>query len=149
MSVSLRAWEERDVAALARIRADGPLQAQLMSRPQPNDVREWLLRRSTDPRGAFFVIDDGGECAGFVQLTNIERGGAAFVGVCVAPAWQGRGLGAQAMKLIEAHAAQTYDVRLVKLTVLASNVRAIALYERLGYRRVAAAADTCLMEKAA
>lgn len=147
--VSLRAWRESDLPVLTRIRSDEGLQAQLMARPKPNDVLQWLTRRTSDAAGAFFVIDDGGACAGFVQLTNIEKGVTAYVGICVAPEAQGRGLGGEALALIEAHAAAQYDVRTVKLQVLTANVRAISLYERHGYRRVASLADSCLMEKVA
>lgn len=146
---TLRPWRQSDLPVLSRLRSDAALQAQLMARPKPGDVHEWLERRSGDPRGAFFVIDEGGACSGFVQLTQIERGASAFVGICVAPERQGHGLGAAALALIEAHACQAYDVRIVKLQVLTGNQRAISLYERQGYRRVAAIADSCLMEKVA
>lgn len=149
MRVSLRAWSHQDLPVLTRIRSDAALQAQLMARPRPGDVREWLQRRTADPTGAFFVIDCDGACAGFVQLTEIVRGESGYVGICVAPEAQGRGLGAKALALIEAHAAATHGVQQVKLKVLETNVRALSLYQRLGYQRVPADSEgSVLLAKA-
>lgn len=148
MTIKLRDWAWVDIPVLSRIREDEALQAQLMSKPKPGDLYEWLARRTSDPKGAFFIIDDGGECAGFVQLTQVERGQSAYVGICVAPGRQGRGLGARALALIEAHAREAFGVSVVKLKVLRRNTRAIALYERSGFRHLGPEGDACLMEKA-
>ncbi len=132
---------------LASLRSNEALQAQLMARPKPGDLYEWLARRTSDPQGAFFVVDDGGECAGFVQLTQVERGQSAWVGICIAPGRQGRGIGARALELIEAHARSAFGVSVVKLKVLHDNARAIALYERHGFRHLGPEGDACLMQK--
>ncbi|MBL8958117.1 MAG: GNAT family N-acetyltransferase [Myxococcaceae bacterium] len=147
MTIKLREWTWFDLPVLAALRADAELQAQLMAKPKQNDVHEWLARRTSDPAGAFFIIDHEGACAGFVQLTQVERGESAWVGICVAPGRQGQGIGAQALSLIEAHARESFAARVVKLKVLQSNTRAISLYERHGFRRSGDDGDACLMEK--
>lgn len=147
MTIKLRDWAWADIPVLSRIRADDGLQAQLMAKPKPGDLYEWLARRTSDPNGAFFVVDDAGECAGFVQLTQVERGDSAWLGICIAPGRQGRGLGARALALIEAHAREAFGVRVVKLKVLRGNARAISLYARSGFRTLAAEGDACLMQK--
>lgn len=152
-NVVLRGVYEEDLQPLMRMRNDFSLQRQLMAvNPTLHDekkTREWLERRCSDPCGAFFVIADTIEdmCCGFVQLTRIG-GGAAFVGICLAPECQGNGFGKEALALIEPYAGSR-GVHTLRLEVLLSNVRARTLYERLGYRAVFAGAEACVMEKAA
>ncbi|CAB3713453.1 GNAT family N-acetyltransferase [Paraburkholderia rhynchosiae] len=49
------------------------------------------------------------------------------------PAW-GRGIGEAATRLTLEHAFDDLNLRRISLTVLASNTRAIALYEKVGFR---------------
>ena len=49
------------------------------------------------------------------------------------PAWYGRGLGTQATQLIIDHGLRVIGLRRVELTVLARNVRARTVYERVGF----------------
>jgi RimJ/RimL family protein N-acetyltransferase len=87
-------------------------------------------------RDAVFVAEAGGELVGYVQA---ERGGfrrvhhlaTIFIGVR-AHAW-GQGIGGRLFAAVHAWAAEQGITRL-QLDVDAANTRAIALYERLGYR---------------
>ncbi len=49
------------------------------------------------------------------------------------PAWYGRGLGTEATQLIVDHGMAVIGLRRIKLTVLARNSRAKAVYERVGF----------------
>jgi RimJ/RimL family protein N-acetyltransferase len=49
------------------------------------------------------------------------------------PAWYGRGLGTQATQLIIDHGLREIGLRRITLTVLARNVRARTVYERVGF----------------
>jgi RimJ/RimL family protein N-acetyltransferase len=151
--VTLRAPVESDLPVLMRIRNDEALQRQLIADYQPNDearVRAWLEKRAAEATTLFFVIADNltGACAGFIQLLHMNREtGTGHLGVCLEPAWQGRGLGGEALELLERHARDEHGVRAVLLEVLADNVPALKLYERAGFARVDATAVRVRMKK--
>ena len=137
MNVTLRAPEKTDFSVLAAWRNDAAVQRQLMIEPRqysPVQVRAWIRRRMGDAKGAFWIIDRGGPC-GFVQLTQVDRKrGTADLGVCVARAVRGKGVAAEAMGLLEAHAKKKLRCRTLTLRVLRVNHRAIALYRKLKFK---------------
>lgn len=141
-TVRLREARDDDLPALAALRNDLDLQLALMATPRPNTaerVADWIKRRASDPAGAFFVIAlaDGSATIGFLQLVNIDPVHRhADLGICVSAAHQGKGRAAEALALLETYAAGTLGLRKMVLQVLADNARAIAFYERDGYRRV-------------
>ncbi len=152
--VTLRAPAARDFDVLMRIRNDEGLQRQLMAvDPKPNDalrVREWLERRACEDDTLFFVIADNlsGACAGFVQLMHIDvNTGTGELGICVEPSFQGRGMGGEAIELLEHHAREVFGVRRVALEVLASNAKALELYARIGFKQVGGSSDAVRLEK--
>ena len=138
----LRAPEERDLEVLTRLRNDVAFQRNLMALPRGSSreqTKEWVQRRRDDPAGLFFVIADPEKdtCAGFVQLTQLEPiHGTAQLGIGVAPERQGRGLGREALALLDQHAARAFHVRKIILSVLKENEGARRLYARAGYREV-------------
>jgi ribosomal protein S18 acetylase RimI-like enzyme len=81
------------------------------------------------------ISEPGGEVVGqlWLELESKREPGSAFVyDIRVAPAFQGRGYGREAMLLAEAQARQ-HGCREMKLMVFAFNAPARALYEKLGY----------------
>lgn len=74
-----------------------------------------------------------GDLVGYgILMTVLDE--AHILNCCIAPAWQGRGLGHQlALHLIDATPA---DIACVFLEVRPSNHVALALYERLGFETV-------------
>ncbi|MDC0143749.1 GNAT family N-acetyltransferase [Verrucomicrobia bacterium] len=137
MNVTLRAPEKTDFSMLAALRNDAAVQRQLMIEPRqysPAQVRAWIRRRTGDVKGAFWVIDRGGPC-GFVQLTQVDRErGTADLGICLVRAVRGKGVAAEAMGLLEAHAKEKLRCKTLTLRVLSVNHRAIALYGKLKFR---------------
>lgn len=137
--VVLRAWAERDVAFLTTLRNDRALQALLLARVRGSDegqVRQWLRDRSSATDSLFFVIADAasGNCIGYAQLAAIDwvdRNGN--LGICIAPAHQGRGVGAQTLALLMEALRATWSIRKVSLRVRTDNLRAIRCYERFGF----------------
>lgn len=79
---------------------------------------------------------DGDELVGICLVTR--RGGAARIGAfgCT-PAYRGRGIGRALMERAMRHI-EAAGARRVTLEVLAQNVAAVRLYERLGFRRTRA-----------
>jgi len=61
-----------------------------------------------------------------------------MVGIAVADSLQGKGLGKKMMQALIAAARAAPMVKALHLNVLASNTRAVALYEGLGFRRLSA-----------
>ncbi|MCD6060393.1 MAG: family N-acetyltransferase [Moraxellaceae bacterium] len=138
-STILRPWRDSDLEFFAGLRNDVELQAQLMTQPRPNSVprvREWLQLRSGQEDGLFFVIADAadGEPVGYVQVQNLRllhRSGE--LGICLAPAMQGRGHGGEALALLERYLQDTFALRKLVLQVLDDNAGAIRFYERNGF----------------
>lgn len=127
---------------LLALRNDVELQARLIAIARGSSmeqVGEWLRRRTGDEHGVFFVIAAAADdrCLGYVQLTGIDRvHGFAELGLCIDPSAQRRGHGAEALSVLERHAAATLGLRKIILRVLVSNTGAVSFYESLGYRRV-------------
>ena len=80
---------------------------------------------------------DGDDLLGFVELNDIfwpHR--HTWVSIAIGDAAnQGQGYGAEALGLALQFAFQELNLHRVQLTVFSYNQRAIALYEKLGFRR--------------
>jgi RimJ/RimL family protein N-acetyltransferase len=86
----------------------------------------------------FKVVDaEHGEAVGYVELGALDsRNRSARVGrVLLAPAARGRGLGVAMMRAALAYAFDKLHVHRAELGVFDVNPRAIACYERAGFRR--------------
>ncbi len=137
MKVSLRVPGSSDFPVLTSLRNDPLVQRQLMigiAKHSPSQVRAWIRRRSNDPQGLFFVIDADGPC-GFVQLTRIDmKSGSADFGICLERSAYGRGIAAQALRLLEEQAKQNFGCKVIMLRVLRINHRAIAFYRKMKFK---------------
>jgi diamine N-acetyltransferase len=138
----LRAPEARDHEVLGALRNDVVVQRLLMARPRPNSaarVQGWLARVGDDPAAVLFVIADAAtdEAAGFVQVIGIDLvDGVGSLGIAVAPAFQGHGLGREALALVERYVRDVFRLRKLVLQVLAGNEGAVALYRSAGWSAV-------------
>jgi diamine N-acetyltransferase len=141
-ALCLRAPVEADLPLVAALRNDLALQASLLGTPHPNTpamARDWMARRLADPNEIFFLVADAAtdEALGYVMVAGIDplhRHGE--LGICLAPAHQGRGLGREVLALLEGYARDVLALRKIGLQVLTANARAIALYRRAGFREV-------------
>lgn len=136
--VRLRGIEPRDHAVLRLLRMDIDLQHALLANPPQGgdaDVAGWIARRQE--AGALWCIaGDRDQCLGYVQLAGIHRKNRfAWLGIVLAPAARGHGVGDAALRLLAAEALQM-GIRKLLLEVRADNAVAIRLYETLGYRLV-------------
>ena len=109
----------------------------LENRAFPGD---WLSRRSLArylrvASAALLVAETEAGLGGYA-LIGLRRGGrtASLYSICVDPDLGGRGLGKILMAALEAEA-RAQGREAVTLEVRADNAAAIALYDRLGYRR--------------
>lgn len=71
-----------------------------------------------------------------------------LLGLIIKPEYQGQGVGTQALAWLEEH--HPASIQAIELQVHASNPRAKALYERLGYQVIAFSESSCFytMQKA-
>lgn len=139
--IELRGWREADLNTLCELRNDLALQDLLLAQARPSSperVRRWLIDKSDQEQALFFVIAErgAGQCLGYVQLVNMRvLHGTAELGICLAPAAQGRGVGRAALQLLEGYAQRVFALRKIILQVLAEQ-GAAEFYRRVGYREV-------------
>ena len=84
-----------------------------------------------------FVAEADGRIVGWCDIGVMSRPGTSHCGVLgmgLLPEWRGKGLGRRLMELALAKAA-AIGLERVQLDVYVDNVRAIALYERMGFER--------------
>lgn len=100
----------------------------------------WMGRIQSSLEGKWsriFLAEDAGEMAGLLAAYR-EKGAkvchsATLVSVYVRPQWRGRGL-ADRMVQEAISWAESVGVRILRLTVVTSNTRAIRCYHRCGFR---------------
>jgi RimJ/RimL family protein N-acetyltransferase len=105
----------------------------------PSTLEPWLEENNRSNTSYLFGVRllDGDELLGFVELNSIlwpHR--HTWVSIAIGDAAnQGQGYGAEALGLALQFAFQELNLHRVQLTVFSYNQRAIALYEKLGFRR--------------
>jgi ribosomal protein S18 acetylase RimI-like enzyme len=114
--------------------------------PIPRDVsREEALAYWRSPGHAVFVAEDAGRIVGTYYLRANNRGGGAHVANCgyiVAPAATGRGV-AQAMCAHSLEEAKARGFRAMQFNfVIASNARAVKLWQACGFTIVGTLPET-------
>lgn len=92
-----------------------------------------LKQRMNKPRSEFIVCDDGAEITGMAFVSQVDAETSMLHQLYVRPSAQGQGVGKKL--LIEVEACFP-DVRKIRLEVEAANERAVAFYEREGFRQV-------------
>ena len=145
--ITIRRASVADAAAFARIMGEPEVLRNLMQVPYPSEER-WrtmlteslapgkpdivLVAEQTTADGQPWVVGNAGlHPAG----TALRRRHAMNLGVCVAAPAQGQGIGRALMAALLDYADRWGQVLRVELTVYADNLRAIALYESMGFRR--------------
>jgi ribosomal protein S18 acetylase RimI-like enzyme len=103
--------------------------------------RRSLLYFLSVPNAALLIAEVRGAIAGYA-LVAFRRGStkARLYSIAIDPSFRGRNLGITLMKVAE-KAAREGGANVMRLEVRSRNRRAIALYERYGYRRCGRIAD--------
>jgi len=96
--------------------------------------REWFRRCLMEPGRHLLVYEEGDGPAGFANLGNAFVGSDATWGFYVAPGAP-RGTGGRMCQAALDHAFSALGVRKVSGEAIATNLRSIALHERLGFLR--------------
>ncbi len=120
--------------------------AALVALEQAVFTTDVLSRRSfrhflASPNGSLIVAEEGGKLAGYVLILYPPRSELArLYSIAVAPHIGGRGVGPQLLAAAEA-TAKRRGRRAMRLEVHEHNTRAIARYEKSGYRLFGRHAD--------
>lgn len=136
MTFTVREATAADVEACLDVLEEVVAEGTWMGAEAPLDrgVRgERMLAAIEDELRAYLVaVTERGELAGQLGLAMAPYGVAEF-GMCVAPAWRGRGAGA-ALVAAAIEAARARHAHKVAIQVWPHNGPAIRLYERHGFR---------------
>ena len=97
--------------------------------PWDEAVQDRFTRESFD-EGQHEIVEEDGRPVGY-RIVQVREDHVALAMILIVPAHQGRGLGTQAVRDIQALAARRQLP--VRLTVLRANSGAKALYKRLGF----------------
>ncbi|MEL0237962.1 MAG: GNAT family N-acetyltransferase [Gammaproteobacteria bacterium] len=102
-----------------------------------DEVLNWLNLKNSDEGTNIFAIICKDEFAGYVMITSIDRiNGHAVFGINISRLFQGKGVGAIAMRYVHGFCKDNLSLRKLVLYVREDNQRAISLYKRLGYKSV-------------
>lgn len=139
-TVTLRRMTRDDAQNVVRWRSDPEVAAQMFSEPPTLERHlQWFDRSSgSDSRSDFIIcVHSTGEetPVGTIGLSAIDlRHSRAEYGILLGDARVvGRGVAAQASRLLLDYAFTTLDLRRVFLHVFSDNTRAIRLYGRIGF----------------
>lgn len=140
--IILRPWCDADLDFFGQLRNDVETQLTLLAQPKPNSknrVRQWLEDRSNAADGLFFVISSkpDHQPVGFIELRDIHpTHGWGHLGICLDRSVRGRGIGVEALELMESYAGRVLMLRKIVLIVAAKNSVARRLYDFAGYTTV-------------
>lgn len=130
-----------DADAVARIYAEPEVQANLLQMPFPTvqGLREWLVERQARGRAdVHLVAERAGSVVALAGLDEVSvqlrRRHVRGLGIAVARAAQGQGVGKALMAALVQWADEWAQVLRIELTVYTDNAPAIALYRSFGFR---------------
>jgi ribosomal protein S18 acetylase RimI-like enzyme len=123
-ALSLRAASTADLPFISRLLEAG------FGGPAPDDLDE----RMSSPRARMLVIERDGVAVGTVTVTRDGVDGGVY-GFVVDPAWQGRGIGRDALRRVCEELRRDGASR-IRLEVEVENDRALAIYTGAGFESV-------------
>lgn len=142
MTITIRRATPDDAAAFARVMSDPAVYPGLMQLPFNNEP-QWR-ERLAESTGAgkvdlVLVAERDGTIVGnsglnlYTTAQYVRRRHAAAIGIAVAPAAQGQGVGTALMQAMCNYADRWIGLLRLELTVYVDNAAAIALYRKFGF----------------
>ena len=135
--ISIRRATPEDASALATLMADEAVYGNLLQLPHPSEAA-WRERLEAKPSNGDVQLlaitqDQVIASAGLHGNIHTRRRHAMHVGMAVAAAAQGKGVGSALMTALIDYADRWAAVLRIELTVYTDNARAIALYKKFGF----------------
>ena len=133
--VTIRPGEEGDVDALLAV-LDEPSVARWWGEPESRE--DVLGKLSTSSSVVLLVVEVGGEVAGGIEYQEESTSEYRHAGIDVylAERFQGRGLGAEAVRLLAQYLFDARGHHRLTIDPAVDNVRAVRAYEKVGFRPV-------------
>jgi L-phenylalanine/L-methionine N-acetyltransferase len=139
-SITVRRARPTDADDMARVMAEDSVYANLMQLPYPSEAM-WRARleemAAPASTAVLLVAERSGHLVGSVGLhpaQQIRRRHVAALGISVDSACQRQGVGSALMQAVCDYADGWAHILRIELTVFTDNARAIALYQRFGFR---------------
>ena len=137
-ALTLRRAVPTDAADFARLMGDPEVFANLMQLPYPS-AEDWRRRFEDVPKNdpLHLVAVRAGVIvgsAGLHPVDRVRRRHVAMLGISVALPAQGQGVGTTLMQALCDYADGWAGIQRIELNVFSNNARAIALYQRFGFR---------------
>ena len=142
--IDLRPVAEADLALLEDWAADPDHNGEYNTfglRPAGETRRSFAEHRFlTDDHGKLLAVTNAGEVVGDVSYRVVKHGGGMAnrvyeIGVTIAPAYRGRGYGAEAQRLLATYLFATYPIARVQATTDITNLAEQRALERAGFTR--------------
>ena len=137
-AIELRRARPDDAADFARLMGDPEVFGNLMQLPLPStELWQQRLAKPAGPEDLHVVAVRDGQVVGSAGLhpnDRLRRRHCAMLGISVAVAAQGQGVGTALMQTLCDYADDWGQILRIELTVFTDNARAIALYQRFGFR---------------
>lgn len=135
--VMLRPMTEADQPILRSFMVESPELRRLIDNPSiptEEDQMNWF-KRCQEPDRAMFAVEmlEKGYVIGTAGFVDIGEAQAPQLRITIADAYQGQGLGKEAMFLLLQYAFTVLKWNSVWLRVLPENERAIGLYQKCGF----------------
>jgi len=136
----IRRARPADATDFVRMMGQPEVYANLLQLPLPSEeMWRQRLEAGTDADRAdlHLVAELDGQVVGSAGLhpaPQVRRRHVAMLGISVAPEAQGRGVGRALMQALCDYADHWGQILRIELTVFTDNARALALYQRFGFR---------------
>ena len=121
-------WEN-DASAWPDASVHNPLSRQ--------DLRDYIASTTGDiyaDRQLRLIIEENGATMGCIDLFDFDiRNRKAAIGMYVAPEYRGKGVGKQALQMLEEYAFVQLSLRMLYAVIAANNLPCASLYRRAGY----------------
>lgn len=135
-AIRIERFSEQHVAGVTVLHNDPAVARQLLQMPfQSQEL--WRSRLGADNERLVKLValhqDEVIGSATLEQFARVRRSHCGSIGMGVATAWQGRGVGTQLLAALLEVADNWMHLRRVELTVYTDNQPAIALYRKFGF----------------
>lgn len=135
-AITLQRATEEHIDGLVALYSYPQVSRQVLQMPYPS-AAIWRTRLGLENERLLplLALNQGeviGNCS-LEQYARVRRGHSGGIGMAVAPAWQGQGVGSRLLAAVLEVADNWMGLQRVELTVFADNQPALALYKRHGF----------------